>query len=244
MAIAPNGRDLATGYGGGALKVWDAATGRERLSLKGHRFSPRSLAFFPDGEALASGSVDGTVRIWDLAIGRARATLKVPGGMVKSVAVSPDGQVLATIAGDGSVRLWSAGAHAWPGPVETDRDGPWDAHTLSLSNNLAWALATCPDPGLAQSASRRHPGAIRRPAGPRNGLYWNTLGVACCRAGDWDAAARRPRAIGRAPRRRRQPRLVLPGHGLLEARPARASPDPGSIGPSGGWRRTGRGIGS
>jgi len=23
---------------------------------------------------------------------------------------------------------------------------------------------------------------------PRNGLFWNTLGVACCRAGDWDAA--------------------------------------------------------
>jgi len=148
MAVAPNGRDLATGHGGGALKVWDAATGRERFRLEGHRFSPRSLAFFPDGEALASGSVDGTVRIWDLAIGRARATLKVPGGMVKSVAVSPDGQVLASIAGDGSVRLWSAGAHAWPRPVETDRDEPWDAHTLSLSNNLAWALATCPDPGL------------------------------------------------------------------------------------------------
>ena len=89
MAIAPNGRDLATGHGGGALKVWDAATGRERLSLKGHRFSPRSLAFFPDGETLASGSVDGTVRIWDLAIGRARATFKVPGGSVKSIAVSP-----------------------------------------------------------------------------------------------------------------------------------------------------------
>ena len=75
------------------------ATGREQVNLEGHRFSPRSLAFFPDGETLASGSVDGTVRIWDLAIGQARATLKVPGGMVKSIAVSPDGHVLATVAG-------------------------------------------------------------------------------------------------------------------------------------------------
>ena len=166
------------------LKVWDAETGRERLSLKGHRFSPRSLAFFPDGETLASGSVDGTVRIWDLAIGRARATLNVPGGSVKSIAVSRDGQVLATLTGDGSVRLWSAGAHAWPGPVETEREGPWDAHTLTLSNNLAWALATCLDRGLrnppravalAQSVVRQ---------APRDGVYWNTLGVAYCRAGD------------------------------------------------------------
>ena len=128
------------------------------------------------------------MRIWDLAIGRARATFKVPGGSVKSVTVSPDGQVLATITGDGSVRLWSAGAHAWPGPVETERDVPWDAHTLTLSNNLAWALATCPDRclrnptravALAQSAVRQ---------APRDGVYWNTLGVAYCRAGDWAAA--------------------------------------------------------
>ena len=65
---------------------------------------------------------------------------------------------------------------------------PWDAHTLTLSNNLAWALATCPDRGLrnppravalAQSAVRQ---------APRDGVYWNTLGVAYCRAGDWDAA--------------------------------------------------------
>ncbi len=188
MAIAPNGRDLATGHGGGALKVWDAKTGRERLRLEGHRFSPRSLAFFPDAEALASGSVDGTVRIWDLAIGRARATLRVPGGMIQAVAVSPDGQVLATLAGDGSVRLWSAGAQAWPSPPDTDHDGPWDAHTLSLSNNLAWALATCPDlslrnPPRAVSLAR----SVIRQA-PQEGVYWNTLGVAYCRAGDWDAA--------------------------------------------------------
>ena len=61
VSIAPDGRDLATGLAGGSLKVWDAASGRERLSLAGHRFSPRTLAFFPHGDVLASGSVNGTV---------------------------------------------------------------------------------------------------------------------------------------------------------------------------------------
>ena len=120
-------------------------------------------------------------------IGRARVTLKVPSGMVKLVAVSPDGQVLATIAADGSVRLWSAGVHAWPRPPETDRDVPGDANTLSLSNNLAWARRHAPISACGICLVPL-PGAIDRPARALEGLYWNTLGVAYCRAGDWNAA--------------------------------------------------------
>jgi WD40 repeat protein/serine/threonine protein kinase len=192
LAIAPDGRLLATGHGGGPLQLWDAAAGRQRPALRGHRSSPRSLAFFPSGEALASGSVDGTVRIWDLVIGQTRATLKVPGGMVKSIAVSPDGLLLATVAQDGSVRLWSSGSHEWPGSSETgpetEGDMPWDDHTQMLRNNLAWALATCPDPSLrnpAQAVALAR--AVVRHA-PRQGMFWNTLGVAQVRAGDSDAA--------------------------------------------------------
>ena len=218
LAVAPDGRTLASGHGGGFLKVWDATTGRQQGNLEGHRFSPRSLAFFPDGETLASGSVDGTVRIWDLAIGQARATLKVPGGMVKSIAVSPDGNVLATVAGDGSVRLWSAGAQEWPGPSdagpETIGDRPWDEHTLTLSNNLAWALATCPDPSLRNPSRAVAVAQAAVREAPRNGQLWNTLGVAQCLRRRLGRRRLRPRAIGRAPLRRRQLRLVLPGHGL------------------------------
>ena len=47
------------------LKVWDAATGQETLTLKGHTSAVMGLAFSPDGKRLASGARDGALKIWD-----------------------------------------------------------------------------------------------------------------------------------------------------------------------------------
>ncbi len=55
-------------------------------------------------------------------------------------------------------------------------------------NNLAWLLATCAEPKF------RNPSQAMELAGkavalePQNGIYWNTLGVAQYRAGDWAGA--------------------------------------------------------
>jgi WD40 repeat protein len=47
------------------VKVWDAMSGQETLTLKGHNDPVMSLEFSPDGKWLASRSGDQTLKVWD-----------------------------------------------------------------------------------------------------------------------------------------------------------------------------------
>ena len=97
--------------------MWDADTGQEILTLKGHTDGVNSVAFSPDGKRLASAEHDNTVKVWDAATGQELLTLKGhTGNAVSGVAFSPDGKRLASAGWwDQTVRLWDA---------DTGQDGP------------------------------------------------------------------------------------------------------------------------
>jgi uncharacterized protein HemY len=63
-----------------------------------------------------------------------------------------------------------------------------DPDCAIAANNLAWLLATCPQEDLrdAPQAVALAQRAVRLE--PHNAGYWNTLGVAHYRAGDWPSA--------------------------------------------------------
>lgn len=48
---------------GRSLKIWDAATGKERATLEGHSKAISCCAISPDSSFLVSGSVDKTLKI-------------------------------------------------------------------------------------------------------------------------------------------------------------------------------------
>jgi len=67
VAFSGDGQRIVTGSRDHATKVWEAASGRELLTLKGHGREVTSVAFSPDGQRIVTGSFDETPKVWEAA---------------------------------------------------------------------------------------------------------------------------------------------------------------------------------
>jgi WD40 repeat protein len=106
VAFAPDGRTLATGWGG-PVRLWDPETRFLRSSLNVPH-AVRVVAFSPDGKLLLTAgtgrtgeerTTSGLGLIWDLAALKPKAILKGHGSLIFGASFSPDSQLLATGSG-------------------------------------------------------------------------------------------------------------------------------------------------
>jgi WD40 repeat protein len=104
VAISSDGRGGPPVPGPGEVKVWDAQTGQELLTIKGGGWHG---AYSPDGKRLASACFDNTVKVWDAQTGQELLSLKGHTSMITSVVFGPDGKRLATSSGM-EVKVWDA----------------------------------------------------------------------------------------------------------------------------------------
>jgi WD40 repeat protein len=96
LAYSPDGKRIAVAGLGRTVKVFDAATGKEVLTLRGHT-----------GQ-LAEAGADQTVRVWDAATGGELLALRGPTSSLWAVASSPDGRRLASAGMEHAIRVWDA----------------------------------------------------------------------------------------------------------------------------------------
>jgi WD40 repeat protein/DNA-binding SARP family transcriptional activator len=97
----------ATNIEQGRIEIYDARSGDQIRTLRGHTGAILDLDFAPDGTTVATSSSDGTVRIWDTASGASRLVLRGHESAVGALAFSPDGATLASVAADGVARVWA-----------------------------------------------------------------------------------------------------------------------------------------
>src|SRR5262249_19153963 len=107
IAFSPDGTLLAAADGDNTIVVWDAATGRMRARLPGHKRGITTLTFSPDSLMLASSGVDRTIRLCELSTWKERRRYEGHLGSITKLAFSADGLTLASASGDTSVLLWS-----------------------------------------------------------------------------------------------------------------------------------------
>jgi RNA polymerase sigma factor (sigma-70 family) len=130
LAVAPDGKTVATRGYDQAVRLWDLEAGRELHLLNPSRlgfpardgplFGPTdlspasSLAFSPDGRFLAAAASSGGARLWEVATGKEDRTGHA--GPVIDVAFTAGGRALHSLGADHTVRKWRADTGA-----QTDR---------------------------------------------------------------------------------------------------------------------------
>ncbi len=146
VAWSPDGRQIASAWEDGKVRIWNVASGEVGATLKGHRDKVRSVAYSPDGRLIVTASRDGTARIWNAdAKGKCRI-LKGHGHAVTSAEFSPGGSRILTASSDRTARIWNADGEGEPLVVYDHED--------SVSS-AAWSpdgryVVTASDDGKAQ----------------------------------------------------------------------------------------------
>jgi WD40 repeat protein len=146
LAISHDGKLLACGCDG-ALGLWDAASGQERVQLLPvAKYGSRvvAMAFSPDDRFLVGGDSSLQIKLWETATGRrilagAEPDLDSQYDHCCFAAISPEGKTAATFR-SGSIRLWDVSTGENIGAISAGNVGGQYAKPITFSADGKYLL--------------------------------------------------------------------------------------------------------
>jgi serine/threonine protein kinase/WD40 repeat protein len=195
VVFSPDSRLVAVETGQNTVRLLDPATGREYARLEDpNQDRATQIAFSPDGTQLVVNGEAQSLHVWDLRAIRqelARRDLDWALPPYPPAAEPPDMPPLRVVVDLGCVfggdalvgrREWKKAIAAYSVTIEGN---PNDA---LAHNNLAWLLATCPEASFRDPARAVELAKKATALEAQKGIFWNTLGTAQYRAGNWKDA--------------------------------------------------------
>jgi WD40 repeat protein len=118
LKFSPDGRQVAAARSNYTVKIWDATTGKETLTLKGYAtiadeandWRRNELYFSPNGRIVAvlraeNDKNKSTLELWDVSTGKAIQFSEEISG-IKSISFSPNSDELAILKTNDTIQLW------------------------------------------------------------------------------------------------------------------------------------------
>lgn len=140
VAVTPDGKHAVTGATGGAVCVWEIATGKLVHRFDKHTATVYGAAVSPKGDVALTGGRDSIGRLWNIATGEELLRLTGHRSWVRSVAISPDGKRALTGSYDHVMRLW-------------DLDRAELLREFPARDGWVWSVAFTPTGSLAVAAA-------------------------------------------------------------------------------------------
>jgi WD40 repeat protein len=108
--VSLDGQRIVSASSDHQLKIWETASGNERLVLRGHKDSVETCAFSPDGKRIVSADRSGYIKLWDALSGNELKHIPFAKheNAVATCIFSPDGKNIISASWDRTLKVWNA----------------------------------------------------------------------------------------------------------------------------------------